>query len=152
MEILHLPCFSLVYRAVSTQRTMFKYVGFEVFTAVVMKSIIFWDMTPCSPLSFNQRSGGTYRLYLQRRKNRFSNVGFEVFTAVVMKSSAEPIYLALKMEAIFSSETSVDTQRTTRRYIPEDNTLHNYRCENLRSCTICHLFSCSPKQLMLHGP
>jgi hypothetical protein len=24
---------------------------FEVFTAVVMKSIIFWDMTPCSPLS-----------------------------------------------------------------------------------------------------
>jgi hypothetical protein len=24
-------------------------VGFEVFTAVVMKSIIFWDMMPCSP-------------------------------------------------------------------------------------------------------
>jgi hypothetical protein len=24
------------------------YVGFEVFTAVVLKSIIFWDMTPCS--------------------------------------------------------------------------------------------------------
>jgi hypothetical protein len=26
-------------------------VGFEVFTAVVIKSIIFWDMTPCSPLT-----------------------------------------------------------------------------------------------------
>jgi hypothetical protein len=26
-------------------------VGFEVFTAVVIKSIIFWDMTPYSPLS-----------------------------------------------------------------------------------------------------
>jgi hypothetical protein len=25
-----------------------------------MKSIIFWDMTPCSPLNFNQRFGGTY--------------------------------------------------------------------------------------------
>jgi hypothetical protein len=25
-------------------------VGFEVLTAVVMKSIIFWDVTPCSPL------------------------------------------------------------------------------------------------------
>jgi hypothetical protein len=25
------------------------YVGFEVFAAVVMKSIIFWDITPCSP-------------------------------------------------------------------------------------------------------
>jgi hypothetical protein len=37
-----------------------------------MKSIIFWDMTPCSPLSFNLRFGGTYRLYLQGRRNRFS--------------------------------------------------------------------------------
>jgi hypothetical protein len=27
------------------------------------------------------------------------------------------------MEAIYSSETSVDSQRTTRRYIPEDSTL-----------------------------
>jgi hypothetical protein len=24
-------------------------VGFEVFTAVVTKSTIFWDITPCSP-------------------------------------------------------------------------------------------------------
>jgi hypothetical protein len=24
-----------------------------------VKSIIFWDMTPCSPLSFNRRFGGT---------------------------------------------------------------------------------------------
>jgi hypothetical protein len=31
---------------------------------------------------------------------------------------AEIISLTLKMEAICSSETSVDTQRTTRRYIP----------------------------------
>jgi hypothetical protein len=40
-------------------------VGFEVFTAVVMKSIIFWDMTPCSPLSFNRCFGGTYRLFFR---------------------------------------------------------------------------------------
>jgi hypothetical protein len=44
---------------------------FEVFTAVVMKSIIFWDMRPCSPLSFNRRFGGTYRLHLQDRRNTF---------------------------------------------------------------------------------
>jgi hypothetical protein len=37
------------------------------------------------------------------------------------------------MEAKCSSETSVDIQRTTRRYIPEDGTLHNHRCENLKS-------------------
>jgi hypothetical protein len=30
----------------------FLLVGSEVFTAVVMKSIMFWDMTPCSALSF----------------------------------------------------------------------------------------------------
>jgi hypothetical protein len=27
----------------------------------------------------------------------------------------------------------VATQRTTRRHIPEDDTLHNHRCENLKS-------------------
>jgi hypothetical protein len=42
----------------------------------------------------------------------------------------------LKMEAIYSSETSVDSQRTEGRYIPEDRTLHNYRCENLKSCIL----------------
>jgi hypothetical protein len=46
-------------------RTTIFYVGFEVFTAVVMKSIILWDMRPCSPLSSNRRFGGTYRLHLQ---------------------------------------------------------------------------------------
>jgi hypothetical protein len=39
----------------------------------------------------------------------------------------------LKMEAICSSETSDDTQRTTRRYIPEADTFHSHRCENLKS-------------------
>jgi hypothetical protein len=34
------------------------YVGFEVFTAVVIKSTIFWDITPCSPLSVNLCFGG----------------------------------------------------------------------------------------------
>jgi hypothetical protein len=32
-----------------------------------------------------------------------------------------------------SSETSVDFQRTTRRYIPEDRPLHNHCCECLKS-------------------
>jgi hypothetical protein len=34
------------------------------------------------------------------------------------------------------SETSVDTQRTTRRYIPENITLHIHRCENLKSYNV----------------
>jgi hypothetical protein len=41
------------------------FVGFEVLTPVVMKSSIFWDIKPCSPLKVNRRFGGTYRLHLQ---------------------------------------------------------------------------------------
>jgi hypothetical protein len=37
---------------------------------------------------------------------------------------AEIIYSTMKMEAICSSETSVVTQQTTRRHIPEDDILH----------------------------
>jgi hypothetical protein len=37
------------------------------------------------------------------------------------------------MQTIRSSETSVGFQWTTRCYIPEDSTLRNNRCENLRS-------------------
>jgi hypothetical protein len=33
-----------------------------------LKSIIFWDMTPCSLLRCNLRFGGTYRLHLQGRR------------------------------------------------------------------------------------
>jgi hypothetical protein len=38
----------------------------------------------------------------------------------------------LKMEANYSSETSVEFQYTTWHYILEDITLHNHRCENLK--------------------
>jgi hypothetical protein len=81
------------------------YVGSEVLTAVVMKSTIFWDITLCSLLSVNRLFGGTYRHLLSRW-----------FLALL-------IFSALKMEAICSSETSVDTQQTIWRYIPEDYTL-----------------------------
>jgi hypothetical protein len=40
------------------------------------------------------------------------------------------------MEAIRSSETSGTTLRTTRRHIPEEDTLQNHRCENLKSYNI----------------
>jgi hypothetical protein len=66
----------------------------------VLKSIMFWDMTPGSPLSVNRRFGGTYHLHFQGRRNKFSK---------------KP---ARKQVA-----------RTTRRHIPEHDTLHNHRCE-----------------------
>jgi hypothetical protein len=45
----------------------------------------------------------------------------------------------LKMDAVCSSETSVSFQRTTLRYIPEDRTFHNYRCENVNSYILNNL-------------
>jgi hypothetical protein len=52
----------------------------------------------------------------------------------------------LKMEATCSSEMSLDFQRTTRCYIPEDRTLHNHRCENLRSCVVKQVVPILPSQ------
>jgi hypothetical protein len=46
----------------------------------------------------------------------------------------------LKMEVIRYLETSVDFQRITLRYIPEDSTLHNHRCQNLTSYIRAVLF------------
>jgi hypothetical protein len=80
------------------------------------KSIIFWDITPCSQLKVNRRFGGTSELAA------CFHAGFLI-----------GLLLTLKMEATCSSETSVDFQRTIRRYIPEDGALHNRRRENLKS-------------------
>jgi hypothetical protein len=81
---------------------------------MTVTSPIFWDVTPCSPLKINRSLG------VDKPPD---------FTLV----SCSAYFSTLKMEAIFYSETSVDTQLTTRRYIPEDSTLHNHRCENPKS-------------------
>jgi hypothetical protein len=40
--------------------------------------------------------------------------------------------LTLKLEVTCSSEKAADFQQTTWHYIPEDRTLHNLHCENLK--------------------
>jgi hypothetical protein len=44
-------------------------VRFEVFTAVTMKNVVFWDVALCRSC-VNRRFGGKYRLHLQGRKIR----------------------------------------------------------------------------------
>jgi hypothetical protein len=83
-------------------------VAFEVLTAVVTMSSVFWDITPCSTLKVNRYLEGTCRLP-------------PAFTLI----SCLDFSLILKMEATCSSETSADFQRTTQIYIPEDRTLCN---------------------------
>jgi hypothetical protein len=62
-------------------------------------------------------------------------------------NAAELLSSTLKMEAICSSETSIEARRTTRHPIPEDDTLHNHRCENLKS--YCTMVTCVPPALTL---
>jgi hypothetical protein len=86
-----------------------------------MKSTIFWNTTPCSPLKVNWRFGGTYHLHIQgqricRARNKCEAGG--------KRSSCSTYFSTLKMDALFSSETSVGFQLTTWRYIPEDSALH----------------------------
>jgi hypothetical protein len=99
-----------------------------------MRSIFFWDMTPCSALSGTRRFGGTYRLHLQDR--RIVQQSSEQASGTCWLAALLNYSTTLKMEAIRSSETSGTTQRTTRRHIPEEDTLQNHRCENLKSYTL----------------
>jgi hypothetical protein len=45
-----------------------------------------------------------------------------------------PYFSTVKTKVIFFSETTLDLQLATWRYIPEYSIRHNHRCENLKSC------------------
>jgi hypothetical protein len=42
--------------------------GIKVLRAVVVKSSIFWDITPFSPLKVKGRFGGTWRRYIPPKR------------------------------------------------------------------------------------
>jgi hypothetical protein len=54
-------------------------------------------------------------------------------TPVIALVSCSVYSSTLKIEATSSSETSVDFQRTTWRYIPEDRTFRKHCCEKLKA-------------------
>jgi hypothetical protein len=92
----------------------------EVLRAAVVNSFIFWNITPCSPLKIKPSFGGTCRLYLQgRRINQARN-----------QCEAGGRWL---MPATYSSETSVDIQRTTHRYNPAARSLQTHLSIAVRS-------------------
>jgi hypothetical protein len=88
-----------------------------------MKKVVFFDVAPCRCVygSF----GGTYRFHLQvRRKKEMGERGTSLSAPAHAGLSLAGFLFSsiLKMEAIHSSETSVNTI-STRRYIPEDGFL-----------------------------
>jgi hypothetical protein len=64
---------------------------------------------------------------------KFTDIS-EVLSASIFRAiSIIRALIALQMEAVSTSETSVNFYQTTRRNIPEDSHLHTRRCENLKS-------------------
>jgi hypothetical protein len=91
---------------------------------VVLKSSIFWDITPRNPLKVNRRFGGICGLYLtvqERAKQEasFKQVASTVNATHILLGYCLAYSSVLKMVTV-SSETTVHFQRTKRRYIPED--------------------------------
>jgi hypothetical protein len=72
-----------------------------------MKFRVFWDIAPCSDVEVDRRFRGAYCL------NHQGDV--------------------LMMEAVRTSETSVNFNVTTRRYIPEDSELPQLKSKNINN-------------------
>jgi hypothetical protein len=94
-----------------------------------LKYAVFWDVEVCRSC-VNRRFGGTYRFHLQGRNIR---------SVCGHADSSLADISTLKMEAIRSSKTSVDT-RSTQLHIPENGILHSHLCENLKSSIVSELF------------
>jgi hypothetical protein len=92
---------------------MYYIVRFEVFTVVTMKKAVFWDVAPCRSC-VNRRFRGMYRLHLQGRiQEEITNDPVSVAPAHAGSPFTDFFFCStLKMEAIHSSETSVNTIST----------------------------------------
>jgi hypothetical protein len=106
-----------------------KDVGFEVLTAVVLKSTIFWDITPCRPLKVNRCFGGTYRVHRQgrrisrsrnQRESKWQEKPCVLFLRNVSWLSTD--YMALYPSRFFSSVAKMLGNWWARRWIEETKT------------------------------
>jgi hypothetical protein len=133
---------------------------FEILTVVVIKSSVFWDITPCSPFKVNQHFGGTCHLHFQGRSISLVRNQCEAGTKKSKETSKKQVVsrallatcfilffslaysLSLKMEETCSPETSVDFQWTVWYYIPEARTLQEYVLSLLAKISSLQLIVC----------
>jgi hypothetical protein len=87
---------------------------FWVLTALSMKMAVFWVLAPCSLAEIYRRFRGAWL-------------------------PASSGLIALMIEAVNTSETSVNFYQTTRRNNPEDSHLHTQRRENLKSHLLLYI-------------
>jgi hypothetical protein len=75
---------------------------------------IFWDVIPCSTLNVNGSFGEASPSSVSKNK-----LSLRLLAHCFMLVSCLAYSSTLKVEAVYSFETSVHFQRTTRRYMPE---------------------------------
>jgi hypothetical protein len=124
----HLPCLCTSRSYLQIHNLTRHKINLSYNHQLIKKSSILWDIIPCIPLKVSRRFGGTYRLHLQSRRirevrNRYEACSRQCFTLV----SFLDYYSKLKIETTCSSETSVDFQRTARRYVSTNITLQIFR-------------------------
>jgi hypothetical protein len=106
------------YNVNSTSTTL----AFEIISAVDIKTSVFWDITPCCPVKVNDVSEEhvTFIFRVEEEAKEETSMKHSASYACFVLCSSFDHSFTLKVEAVCSSETSIDFHRTTRRYIPED--------------------------------
>jgi hypothetical protein len=79
-------------------------VWFEVLTAVVMKSPVFWDVTLCSLLKANRRFGGICRLKMETTCSYETSVGFQRTTLLYIPACRALVCSLFKFGAEWRTE------------------------------------------------
>lgn len=120
-----------------------------------MKSSVFWDITPFSPLShvMFQRDMLPPTLRLMNKPSKKQCERCELLLAICfMPASCSAYSLSLKVEATGLSETSITFHQTTQRYIPENRTPHwvTHLCWVSSVKLLCRYESAIEVQIILH--
>jgi hypothetical protein len=110
-----------------------------------LKTSVFWDISLCSPLKVNRPFEVTCRPQLQcetinkAKKSRMKQVAWiALFATCLLPDSFLAYSSTMKMEGKFASETSVVFHQYTRRYVPQDTTLHTHRYKHITpDTTLC---------------
>jgi hypothetical protein len=91
-----------------------------------MKSTIFWDITPCSPLKVNRRFGGTYRLHLQgRRISRAGNQRERSACHLLPPSFPVSLFFDPEDADIFNETVRIQWKKTAFYYATLGNTVRS---------------------------
>jgi hypothetical protein len=84
-----------------------------------MKFRVFWDVAPCSHVGDDRHFRGVYCLHHQGGVDPLGSLGADVVMECRKRGMVPKTGQTLMMEAVRTSEMSVNFNVTTRRYIPE---------------------------------